>query len=1561
MLHIFKKKVRRRILRARNSIGGGAIQDNTIDDDDIEQEAIQYYHLAPNLASLLDTIRSGLATLLGNTPLNTRPRNPTYSKTSTAIIIAWDHPTNSYSAGTVDFTTTLTLSSGQNIYYVDSYELRYRPTGTIQWTNVIDISSSTTHTITANPFVAHEVEIRGRNDALGPSEWTTLSVPSELSITLSFLNTSTVPVTITLGTVPYTIPIGTTTLSPFNITSRTFSITFTITNQNHSYYVNSSNNFYIYPNYFGFGTGGLANITIGSSLPQSFVINITAPPLLIARIDTTFSGSLTTVPDVYLTQFINSLEVPILLNTGFHYFAVVPSSTNPIQITGTVPSSSVLGYNVSTSTAFPNYSGGSQSSTMGSFSPTNTIQTWTNSINNFVPTPTNFTMFDISLNISRATSITANVTAGNFTFSNSNLRVTNINGNSADIALSEGENSIGRYNSSTNIVSITVNGNDSIGFTLSFTDGYNMPLIGTQSYSANTVTHTISFSLANLNIAINEANLISINTSTNSSESKDHVNFLINSYGGSQISIGNFNSNVNSRTIVHVPSRNLVFEGTMRLGCRLSIIFIFIVSQVIAVTYTDTATHTIFSFTLPFYGTVNVEFLVNRALTFSFTQSVLTAANPIINTVNGIQVTRSNNNFVVNVPINNVTSTVTVTGSNNNSTELTLRNLNLSPANFTSSVDTGQLIDFVCTLPVTNTISATNIIITHTPRNYYYKIYPLYGQNITEVSELRAELYTPSQANYTITVTATQVTSDNWEVYNSTINSWSSLPIAVTTRSNSPGHSQNIRIRPLHTLQYVSLPNGTYSQMMVGRGNHNLPLNISMTQDTTSIVPARVHIADVISYSGSSINYITTTAQSGEAVLIRPIGIPSNDNYNFSASNVSRNYTLSTSSYFTGPYSHATFWRVNSTHDISFVIQSGLSLSHPVTISDLYISAPSSGILSTTSTMRVLIENILEPVYVRVLTILKPWYLEVTNSPNQSSFNGTQTLNILVKSSIPRSTSIQIKIISAVVTFNNTSLNSISYISPGQTFPIIRNVIPDNITSADIITLSPPNTFTDNGYLTILYEIDTDANARQYSERILLLNNIQTTVNLTTPNATQLSNIIRNSNIRIKAINNVPQTGGVLSSSTNQISINVDTRTLYQRITFSVKNSHQISNPTIKINNGNYRTDYIFESYYNSITNFSVTLNVTIIPLERYLLISPITGGTELRQGQRLMVELKSETGLSGTKTLFLTSSRPGAQIYDHINTGSFINLPGSMQLTYGGYNSTQGANNYTGTGLIEALSNASIPFDLGVSTVFGDGSTTSPIENIINEVAPATHPQKTIIVKFTDPLIFVISTIASGTPRNVSPGIYTESVLTPTNLFNVVANVPAAYDISINGIFGFNALGVTGFNVTYNRQRLLSSPTSRFYISNITRCDYSIYDSLAEIEFFLVPKQYALVLTSTNVPAGSPISQNGRPTTYALRIESVSGLQLNNVRIISFKKYAAMTIYYSRGSLVHEVPVVNTNSDTPFSDQWDEYGINEAGGTIPTQARNREGIIEILWSHRVAGVTINHTDTFSN
>jgi hypothetical protein len=179
MLRILKKKERRRILRPINSIRGDIIQDNTLDDDDLAQEAIQYYHLAPNIASLLDTIRSGLGSLLGATPFITTPRMPTYSKTSTSITIEWQHPTNSHSGGLVDFTTQLTLTSGQTVNYIDCYELRYRLSGTVPWTNVTNITS-TTNTIPANQYASYNVEIRGINFAIGPSDWITLSIPGDL-------------------------------------------------------------------------------------------------------------------------------------------------------------------------------------------------------------------------------------------------------------------------------------------------------------------------------------------------------------------------------------------------------------------------------------------------------------------------------------------------------------------------------------------------------------------------------------------------------------------------------------------------------------------------------------------------------------------------------------------------------------------------------------------------------------------------------------------------------------------------------------------------------------------------------------------------------------------------------------------------------------------------------------------------------------------------------------------------------------------------------------------------------------------------------------------------------------------------------------------------------------------------------------------------------------------------------------------------------------------------------------------------------------------------------------
>lgn len=180
MLILYRKKERRRIPRPRNSITGSSILDGSVTNSDLANESIHLYHLAPNLASLLDTVRSGLTTLLGATPLSTTPRDPTFSTTPTSRTVSWSHPSNSNGATPVDFTTQLTLTSGQTIYYIDSYELRYRVHGESTWINVLDISSSTTYTFNiSDPYQAYQVQIRGRNDAVGNSDWVDVFIPAD--------------------------------------------------------------------------------------------------------------------------------------------------------------------------------------------------------------------------------------------------------------------------------------------------------------------------------------------------------------------------------------------------------------------------------------------------------------------------------------------------------------------------------------------------------------------------------------------------------------------------------------------------------------------------------------------------------------------------------------------------------------------------------------------------------------------------------------------------------------------------------------------------------------------------------------------------------------------------------------------------------------------------------------------------------------------------------------------------------------------------------------------------------------------------------------------------------------------------------------------------------------------------------------------------------------------------------------------------------------------------------------------------------------------------------------
>lgn len=179
MLRLYRKKERRRVTRPINSITGSSIVDGSVTNRDIANESIQLYHLAPNLASLLDTVRSGLTTLLGATPLSTTPRNVTYSTTLTSRTVSWSHPSNSQGGTPVDFTTLLTLSSGQTIYYIDSYELRYRISGNSTWTSQTDISSTTFTFIISNTYQAYDVQIRGRNDAVGFSDWVDLFIPAD--------------------------------------------------------------------------------------------------------------------------------------------------------------------------------------------------------------------------------------------------------------------------------------------------------------------------------------------------------------------------------------------------------------------------------------------------------------------------------------------------------------------------------------------------------------------------------------------------------------------------------------------------------------------------------------------------------------------------------------------------------------------------------------------------------------------------------------------------------------------------------------------------------------------------------------------------------------------------------------------------------------------------------------------------------------------------------------------------------------------------------------------------------------------------------------------------------------------------------------------------------------------------------------------------------------------------------------------------------------------------------------------------------------------------------------
>ena len=180
MLILYRKKERRRVTRPRNSITGSSILDGSVTNSDLANESIQYFHLAPRLASLLDTIRSGLTTLLGATPLSSTPRDLNYSKpTPTSRTVSWSHPSNSQGSTPVDFTTLLTLRSGQTIYYIDSYELRYRIQGTNTWNTVVDISSITYTFSIPDTYQAYEVQVRGHNDAVGSSDWVILNIPAD--------------------------------------------------------------------------------------------------------------------------------------------------------------------------------------------------------------------------------------------------------------------------------------------------------------------------------------------------------------------------------------------------------------------------------------------------------------------------------------------------------------------------------------------------------------------------------------------------------------------------------------------------------------------------------------------------------------------------------------------------------------------------------------------------------------------------------------------------------------------------------------------------------------------------------------------------------------------------------------------------------------------------------------------------------------------------------------------------------------------------------------------------------------------------------------------------------------------------------------------------------------------------------------------------------------------------------------------------------------------------------------------------------------------------------------
>ena len=179
MLRLYRKKERRRIPRSRNSITGSSILDGSVTNSDLANESIHLYHLAPNLASLLDTVRSGLTTLLGATPLSTTPTDLSYSRAPTSLTVSWSHPANSQDATPVDFTTQLTLASGQTIYYIDSYELRYRIQGANTWTTVVELRSITYTFSISDTYQSYEVQIRGRNDAVGSSDWVNLNIPAD--------------------------------------------------------------------------------------------------------------------------------------------------------------------------------------------------------------------------------------------------------------------------------------------------------------------------------------------------------------------------------------------------------------------------------------------------------------------------------------------------------------------------------------------------------------------------------------------------------------------------------------------------------------------------------------------------------------------------------------------------------------------------------------------------------------------------------------------------------------------------------------------------------------------------------------------------------------------------------------------------------------------------------------------------------------------------------------------------------------------------------------------------------------------------------------------------------------------------------------------------------------------------------------------------------------------------------------------------------------------------------------------------------------------------------------